>query len=256
MKNKGAVNRIAGELVVFRNSRLVLWCLAFWVFLVIYNIFSVATILQEDVPGGYYTYEALAQCFIMGIFFPVMVGAFMAGFDTQSKVLDYKLTNQSVKEWFFGKITVTIVINFVSVFAVMVVGLLCDMYANTFSGGIFYNIRLIIVRFFVTVLVWSFWGIVSFCISLGMENVITGIVLPLMIFYGEQYISQFMSIKWGIVKNISNITSKPFNYSNLPFSPQIEYGMGLTKSIVYIGGIMGVCMLLSGCLIKRRYPYK
>lgn len=258
MNNKARMNlnRICGEVLLISKSRLFIWALSIFLCLLFYNLFSVSAKMQMEIQGGYYTYSGLAICFIVGIIYPIAIGAFAGGCDDVAMIMEYRLTNQNLIQCIFCKICAIGIINLLSLCAVTALGIISDFRGQTFFGNFIYNIKILGARFALVFFIMLFWSMLGMFIAEFFQSIMMGVVFTSIIFFGERYLSQFGKTTYGIVNCMEGFANLGFSNNDMPFTATQKYYVNSMACGGYLAGVILLCLVGCFLLIKHRYPEK
>lgn len=245
-------NRTKSEALIILKNKYFVWISVGMLILMMYNIFSVASQMQIEIDGGYYTYTTMTLTYLLGVVEPIAIGAFLGGFDTSTNMIEYKLCNQSGRDWIFSKILLIVVssIALLFVFNIFAIGI------DTLKGTIYWNIPLMFIRFLVSVVVWLLWASISFTVALLIDSPGMSLTISLFIFFGEQYIERFVSIPFGLTWNQKSLVHYFFNDEQVPFGVVQTSYASLDQSLIYIIIVIAISWIVSFLYLKKKYPQK
>lgn len=248
--------KIKAEYIILKKSKMFMWVSVIFVVLIWYNISYVATESQKYIIGGYYTYCIMLISFLLGIIFPMMLGSFLGGFDAYEGMRDYQIVNRNIKDYILIKIILMLIGNASILAIVSLMGIVIDMYKHTFMGGMGENITIFFKRYIVLLVVWIWWSCISFVLSYIINDNRKTIAITLTIYFGEQYIGQFINLKYGMIWNLKSIMYRVFADKEVAFQIiQSDYNDSYI-SYIYIFAILIVVFCILVFDICRRYPTK
>lgn len=245
--------RVKAEFIIIKGNKYFLEILGAILILIGYNIFSAATEMETGIEGGYYSYTIMTLSYLIGVIIPMSVGAFLGGYDEKSKMMEYKLSSQTSKQWFLARGILIIKCVVGILFAMNLVGMGLDLCRGTMSGKFVSNMYMLVGRFFPVMLVWMFWAAFSFCISLYTKSPGNGIFYGIILFFVEQYIEQYVKIPWGILWNLKSLEHEFFCNDTVPFGVvQASYN-SFAMSFCYIIFLGAICIGISWKILRHRY---
>ena len=214
-----------------------------------YELFNDTPSLMTITPGGYYSFIAMIICFIVGIFIPILTGAFMGGYERSTGMLDYKLVAQSLKTWIKTQFTAMIKFFIAILLFMSLLGAFLDLINNSSTGFyLYYSIP----RFLIILFIWIFWGILSFLIALLLRSPAMSFIICSAYFYIEQYL-YFPS---GILWNQKSILHVIFNEDNLPYGIVQSSFHSFSSSLIYLSVLLVTIIAIIILYLKKAYPNK
>lgn len=216
-------NRLKAEYIILKEYSVFFWVLqAVWI-IVAYNVFYICVPSVTRIYGGFYTSNILALLFVMGIFFPIFLGAMLGGMDYHTSIMDYKLTNESQKDYIKSKLGLMISLIFVYVLAFFAAGNILDILAETFIGKVGDILLLNLERTILIMVSWLVWGCISFFLAIVSKSMTVSAICCILIFYMEQFLNNYLPsniLKYGIVWNQKSLLESFFQmirHNSYPF---------------------------------------
>lgn len=248
--------REKAEFIILKGNKLFVWIIMGVLVIIGYNVFTVATDMQTSVEGGYYSYTMMTLSYLLGIVAPMTLGSLLGGTDENVGMMEYKLVNQTAKQWGVFKITLLIKLIMVFVISLNIVGIALDIYKGTMDGGYQINSCLLIKRFAIVIFIWFFWGCICFTMALLLKSSGFSLIIALCIYFGEQYIGQYIKVPWGILWNQKGIEYHFFNNQNIPFGVVQSTYNNFYFSIIYMILMLLACLIIIFSYLKVKYPKK
>ena len=247
--------KIEAEFIISKENNLLFWMFQLSWVVIAYNIVKIAIPLVDYTCGGYYLYNIFALEFVLGIFLPIFFGAILGGGDYGYAIIEYKLTNESKKEFLQSKIYFLMIGIILYLILSTGVGLCLDGIAQTFSGNFSSNLLIILQRFGGITLIWFLWGMISFFFSNLLKNTAISITLCILFYYAEQYITQYLPekiSKYGVVWNQKSVLIHLFSDKNIPFGiVQSAYNPSIL-SFFFLVLVICFCILGCFCIMKKQ----
>lgn len=248
--------RVKAEKLILKSNKYFAWMITGFILLIAYNVFSIAMDMQVQVSGGYYAYTVMMLACILGAVIPMAAGAFLGGFDGSTQMLEYRMTTQTSLQWLLSKLILLVEIVFICIVALNTAGIVLDILKGNVCGDMQQNIFLLAERLILTSSVWLFWGLLCFTISLLTKSPGVGILLGIAVFFGEQYIEQYIRIPFGIMWNIKSMEHYFFDNSSVPFGVVQSSYNTLLFSIGYTALLILLCIVIDFLYFKGRFPQK
>lgn len=241
-------NKIKADLIVLCKTKMHKWILILLLIIIIYSLNSVASILQTPEEGGYYSYTILSLAYLIGIIEPIGIGSLLGGLDIKSKMIEFKLTNQSKKEWLICKTFALSIIDFTVLLCFNSAGLLIDVIRKSIYG----SLETILFRFFIVLFVWILWGVIGFTFSLLLESPEISLLLCMILYYGEQYIGRYTPIPIGIMWNQKSLEYHFFHSEEIPYGVVQSFYETPVKSFFFLIGYLLLFFMISCAYTNKK----
>ena len=237
------------SLLVFIRNKYNLYVIVGTLCLLGYNIFKVAPDDLTPTKGGFYSYNLLLICFLVGIFIPISVGSFMGGYERSTNMLDYKLVSQSIMSWLKVQFTTMIKFFLLMLICASLLGGFLDLINHSNIGFYLYYA---LPRFLIIFFMWIFWGILSFLIALLLDSHAISFIVCSAFFYIEQY----THLTFGILWNQKSILRTLFKNDDLPFGIVQSSFHSFSFSMSYICILLILFIIVIIFYLKKTYPHK
>lgn len=249
-------NRLKAEYIILKENNIFFWVLqAVWI-IVAYNVFYICVPSVTRLYGGFYTSNILALLFVMGIFFPIFLGAMLGGLDYNASIINYKLTNESQKDYIRSKLGLMMLLILVYVLVFFVAGITLDVLAETFIGKVGSIVLFDLERVILIAISWLVWGCISFFLAIVSKSMTVSVICSILIFYMEQFLNNYLPagiLRYGMVWNQKSLLGKFFSDDKAQFGIVQESfnSFGMALFIVAVGAIVSI--LDAKIVLEKRY---
>ncbi len=245
--------RVKGELLTIKSNRLFFWVSVGSFAVMLYNMFFVAFDMKFPIEGGYCTYTLLTIAHLLGVSQPVIIGAFVGAMDETIHMTEYKLSNKSVLQLVSDKLIAIVLLDAICLVLLCAAGIGADLSAGLFVGSFMTNTQKVITFFIVTMAVWVMWSFIAAFIALLVKKAGLSLAVCLSVFFGEQYLDQFMIFSQGILWNQKSFVHSFFYTDGIPFGVvQNSYESGL-HSLMYIVTVTVLGALFFCIYYRKKY---
>ncbi|MCI8410621.1 MAG: hypothetical protein HFJ09_15395 [Lachnospiraceae bacterium] len=249
-------NRLKAEYIILKEYSIFFWILqAVWI-IVAYNVFYICVPSVTRIYGGFYTSNILALLFVMGIFFPIFLGAMLGGLDYHASIMNYKLTNESQKDYIKSKLGLMTSLILAYVFVFFVAGSILDILVGTFIGKVEDILLFNLERTILVMFSWLVWGCISFFLAIVSKSMTVSAICCILIFYVEQFLNNYLPsgvLKYGIVWNQKSLLGKFFSDDKAQFGIVQSSFNSFGMACIIVVAVTIISILGSKIVLEKRY---